>query len=103
VAKQKEVKIVWEGNEEVVVMKRLSFGELNQLTEEATEVRFVNAQPMIKVSQKVMKESGILKSLVKAPFPICLASIQNLEQEAGLLLFNTFTELNEVDEKKSSE
>jgi len=97
----KEVKINWNGNEAIVRMKRLTFGEINQLTEEATDVKVMNGQPIVKVSQKALKELGLLKSIVEAPFTITVKSIQDLDAETGALLFETFTELNQQSIKKN--
>jgi hypothetical protein len=96
----KDISILFNGKEAIVKMKRLTFGEMNQLTEEATDVKVVNGQPIVKVSQKALKEIGLLKSIVEAPFTIDLNSIQNLEAEIGSLLFDEFTELNSQTVKK---
>ena len=98
----KEISIDWNGGKQIVIMKRLTFGEMNQLTEEATDIKVINGQPIVKVSQKVLKELGILKSIVSAPFTIDLQSIQGLEAEVGNILFEEFSDLNQQGQKKNN-
>jgi len=97
---QKDIEIIWNGENKVVRMKRLTFGERNQLTEEAVDIKIVNGQAIAKVSQKNLIELGLLKSIVDAPFTIDLKTIQNLDQEIGDLLTNEFSELNQQSPKK---
>jgi len=99
--KTKEIEIDWNSAKAIVRMKRLSFGEMNQLTEEATDIKVVNGQPIVKVSQKALKELGLLKSITEAPFTIEIKNIQGLDAEVGALLFDAFTELNQVEGKKN--
>lgn len=99
-ASTKEVQIDWQGRPERVVLKRLTFGEKNRLAEESTEIRLIAGQPNAKVSISAMKELGLLKSIITAPFPITLEQIRNLDPDTGELLFNEFQSLNNLDEKK---
>ena len=96
----KEITIVWNGEKKIVRMKRLSYGEMNQLTEEATDIKVVNGQPIVKVSQKALKELSLLKSITEAPFTVEIKSIQDLDAEVGSQLFEEFTTLNEQSAKK---
>jgi len=98
--KTAEVEIDWNGKKELVRLRRLTFGEINQLTEDSTDIRVSNGQPVMKISQKVMRENGLLKSIVEAPFTICLSEIQNLDFEIGTKLFQAFEELNSQESKK---
>lgn len=98
-----EVEIIYNDEKHKVEMRQLTYGELNDLREDCLDIKFVGKQSMVKVSQKKWKELGILKSLVKAPFKIELASIQALNKKSGSLLEETFETLNSEDEKKSTE
>jgi hypothetical protein len=84
------------------IMKRLSFGEFNQLEEEATDIKsFAGQQPIVKISTSKMKELALLKSIVSSTYPLTtIAQIKELPREVGDLLFNSFTELNEQTPKK---
>jgi hypothetical protein len=99
--KTKTIEIDWNGEKRNIVMKRLSFGELNQLTEESTDIKVVNGQPIVNVSQKKLKELSILKSIIEAPFTISINEIQNLDSDLGNTLFETFSQLNQSEEKKN--
>lgn len=96
----KDIEITFNGEKKIVKMKRLTFGEMNQLTEEATDVKVINGSPMIKVSQKALKEIGLLKAIVEAPFTIDMNSIQGLDADTGNLLFEEFSEMNQQSSKK---
>jgi hypothetical protein len=96
-----EVEIEFKGKKEKVKLKKLSFGERNQLEEEATDIKIVGGQPIVKVSTSKMKEIALLKSIVDAPFPVSIQAIRDLDLESGNALFEAFTELNQMNEKKS--
>jgi hypothetical protein len=100
--KTKEIEIEYNGEKKKVTIKKLTFGELNQLTEEATDIKVVGGQPLIKVSQKALKELSLLKSITSAPFEVNITNIQNLDAEVGNQLFEEFTLLNQITEKKIS-
>lgn len=97
----KDIEIDWNGEKKIVKMKRLTFGEMNQLTEEATTVTVINSQPIVKVSQKVLKEVGLLKSIIDAPFTLDIKSIQNLDADTGNILFEEFSDMNQQGQKKN--
>ena len=99
---QKDIEIDWNGKKEIVRIKKLTFGEMNQLTEEATDVKIINGQPIVKVSQKILKELGLLKSIIDAPFTVDLKTIQSLDSDLGNKLFEEFSDLNQQGEKKGS-
>lgn len=105
-----------------VTMKRLNFSEKNALEEEATDIKVIGRMPQVKVSPAKMKEIGIMKSVVKTElqkttyfedrqtknhvptsngYNLDYDGIRNLPQDIGNMLFETFTELNSVDEKKN--
>lgn len=98
----KDIEIIWNGEKRIVKMKKLTFGEMNQLTEESTDVKVVNGQPIVKVSQKSLKELGLLKSIVDAPFTLDIPSIQGLEADLGNILFEEFSEMNQQNQKKNN-
>jgi len=98
----KDIEIEIDGIKQTFTLKRLSFGEKNQLEEEATDIKIVANQPIVKVSMSKLKELSILKSIVKSSYPINgIGDVQKLPQEAGDKLFEEFTALNGVDVKKN--
>lgn len=105
-----------------VIMKRLSFAEKNALEEECTDIQFISNISKIKVSIAKMKELGPLKGIVNAElkrttftqekitkgiipvqekYNLTLDGIRNLPQNIGDYLFQCFTEMNNVSEKKN--
>ena len=101
VLKTKEVEIEYEGAKHKVTLKKLTFGERNQLMEECTDMKFIGGTPHIKVSNKNMREISLLKSIVSAPFPKTIQGIQDLDYEAGEILYAAFEEVNSVSDKKN--
>jgi len=97
----KDVEIEFNGKKETVKLKRLGFGEKNQLQEEATDIKVIGGQPVVKVSTSKLKELALLKSIVSAPFPITIQAIKELEQEVGDFLFEEYDALNKPKDAKS--
>ena len=99
--KTKTLKINWspdpnvEPKEVEVTMKRLSFGELNKVQDDAVDIKITGTQPIANVNQSKFKEMSILRSLCQAPFEINLTNIQKLDPIDGNKLWEVFQELNE--------
>jgi len=104
-----------------VVIKRLSFSEKNSLEEESTDIKIMGGQPIVKLSTAKMKEVGLLKSIVSSDlkkttyyedkvtkdhkpttnaYPLDITNIRNMPVELGNLLFDEFTAINTVEDKK---
>lgn len=99
----KDIEVEIAGQKQIVTIKRLSFGEKNMLEEEATDIKLVGTSPVVKISMSKLKELSLLKGIVKSTYPIKnIEDIRNLPQEVGDLLFNEFTEINQVDVKKNN-
>jgi len=99
----KEIEIQWNGKPELVVIKRLNFGEKNRLQDEATDIKVVGTQTIAKVSIAKINEISLLKGIIKAPFSVDMATIQSLPVEIAEKLLEVFGELNGVSEKKIQE
>ena len=99
----KEIEIQWNGKPEIVVIKRLNFGEKNRLQDEATDIKVVGTQTIAKVSIAKINELSLLKGITKAPFSVDLATIQSLPVEIAEKLLEVFGELNGLSEKKIPE
>jgi Zn-dependent M28 family amino/carboxypeptidase len=101
--KTEKIEFEIEGIKHWVEMKRLSFGEKNQLEEEATDIKMTGAVPIIKISTSKLKEVSILKSVVDSSISLkTIEDIRNLPQEVGELLIEKVTELNSTDLKKNN-
>lgn len=100
---EKDVEIEWKGEKKIVRIKRLSFGDMNELREKASDVKMIGGQPVVKLSQKILMEQSLVKGIVDAPFTVDITSIQALDNETGTKLYGEFVELNRLDEKKPTE
>lgn len=100
---EKTIEIDWKGEKKNIKMKRLSFGEMNDVREKAAEIKVLNNQPTVRISHKILMEQSLLKAIVDAPFTVDLVNIQNLENEVGTRLYEEFVEFNQLDEKKKLE
>jgi hypothetical protein len=99
----KDVEVEIDGVKQTFTLKRLSFGEKNQLEEEATDIKIAGTTPIVKVSMSKLKEVSLLKSIVKSTIPLVgIADIQKLPSEVGDKLFEEFTTLNSVEVKKNN-
>ena len=86
--------------EEVFVVKKLKWGEINQLRDECMDVKIIGGQPVMKLSQAKLREVSLLKGLVKAPFEININNIRNMEAQVGDTLYEEYDRLNSPEDKK---
>jgi hypothetical protein len=98
---EKTIEIDWHGEKKSVRIKRISFGDMNEIKEKSMNVQAINSQPVVKMNQKVFIELSLLKGIIDAPFTVDLISIQNLDNEVGMKLYEEFVELNQLTEKKN--
>lgn len=110
----KTIKVEWKDEDKslngVVTFKKLSFGEKNQLEEEATEAKVVAGQPVVRVSVAKLKEVSLVKGIFtwdlmdeKAQkIPLNADTIRNLPAEIGEMLLEEFTAYNQSTQKKNS-
>ena len=82
------------------ILKRLSFGEKNGLEEECTEIRMNGNVPSAKMNTARYATMAILRSTVTSTTPLTTPKqVDDLPQEVGILLFNSFVELNTIHPK----
>lgn len=97
--KTKEIEIEWETSDgkptkAMVTMKKLTFGEMNDVKEMSTQIKAIGNTPQVTVSQKTLSEQCLLKSIIKAPFTIDITGIRNLDKDVGDKLWEEFTVFN---------
>jgi len=92
--KTADVEVEWEGKMGIVKMRRLTFGEMNELVEQSSKIKYVGAIADVAINQKMLKELGLLKSIIDAPFQLNIQSIQALDMDDGNKLFDAWNELN---------
>lgn len=97
---KKEISIDWEGRKEVVVIRKLTYGDILDLREESMDMKFIGTIPQIKFNSGKYELLSIHKSLMKAPFKIEVESIRSLPKETGELLAKEVTEFSNLGEKK---
>lgn len=106
-AKTIDVEITYNGKNEIVKIKRLSFGEMNDVLDQAMgRIKIEPTGPSgkpgsnVTISQKILKEVGLLKSIVEAPFAVNMQNIQELDPADGNAIFEAWSELNNQDFQK---
>lgn len=100
----KTLKIQWNGTEAEVQIKRLTFGEKNDIQEQAVKIRVIGNSTQATVSNKVLKEVSLTTAIVKAPFEHkIIDEIRNLPADIGDYLFEEINKFNTLDTIKKSD
>jgi hypothetical protein len=91
-----EVVIKYNDKDEVVIVKKLSWGERNSVIEETIgKVKILGGEiPQMEIDQTRWRNSLFLKSVVKAPFTIDIASLNELDTDVADPIFKQVMELN---------
>jgi len=90
----KEVKISWNGKEEAVVLKKLTWGEMNEVLRQAIgKIKIIGAEtPAVDFDVVTFREQLLLKSIKSAPFKVDIETIRSLDPEiADKLLAEALT------------
>jgi len=101
--KEKEIEIDYNGKKEKITIKRLSFGDRNELLDSFMKIKFVGRETVTEVSYKQMVELALLKCIKLAPFPITIEEIRNLDPETGDFIYSEVDKLNRLSEIKKSD
>lgn len=93
---EKVVEIEWNGQKEKVVLKRLTWGEMNKLMAEVIGKLKVKGGDLPELDIDIVKwrELLLLYSIKSAPFSVDIESIRNLPAEIGEKLYREAEELN---------
>ena len=95
-----DVTIDYNGKEEIVRIKKISFGENLDIRQKCSKISVVGGQERIEIDQQKLSEECLMKSIIKAPFNINLVEIRDLEMEVGEKLLEVYREKNTFDSKK---
>ena len=95
-----DVSVDFNGQEDTVRMKKLSFGENLELRQKVSKISVLAGQERVEVDQQKLSEECLLKSLIKAPFEINLQGIRDLDMELGEQLLESYREINTFTSKK---
>lgn len=97
--KTKEVEVNWQDSPVKVILKELTFGEKNELLEQAADVSGKGGELSTSINVRKLKEFALLKGIKEAPFEITISNIRNLTASDGENLYNELDKLNNPDPK----
>jgi hypothetical protein len=85
VAVTRTVKVVWEGKEAEVVIKKLTWGELNDVMRQSIgKIRVIGSEtPAVDFDVFTFREQLLLKSIVSAPFKVDIETIRSLDPDVA--------------------
>ena len=97
--KTEEVSIEYEGQQGIVVLKEMTWGESNDCLRKTNERKDDNFDLV------ALHEQRLLASITTAPFPVTIESLRALPRSDGDKLFDVMQTLNSlsVEEVKNSE
>jgi len=96
----KKIPIQWNGQKREVEIKRLTFGEKNDIHESAISTKIVGQNVQATLSQKTLKETSLVKGIANAPFEVNIDTIRNLPADIGDLLFEEIKNFNDISPAK---
>lgn len=92
--------INWNGKDAVVKIKKLNFGEFNEVQRASAKLTMFGGAPKLDIDAIAMNENAILRSLVDAPFPINIEEIRQIEKDVAEEILTNVNELNNPTDKK---
>lgn len=95
-----DLPIEFNGKEEIVRIKKITFGENLDIRQKASKITVIGGQEKVEVDQQKLSEECLMKSIIKAPFQITLQEIRDLDAELGEKLLETYREVNYFGSKK---
>ena len=95
-----DVSIDFNGKQEIVRIKKISFGENLDIRQKCSKISVIGGQERVEIDQQKLSEECLLKSIIKAPFNVTLQEIRDLEMEVGEKLLEVYREVNTFDSKK---
>lgn len=101
---KKEIPIEWKGRKETVVIRRLSIGEWNDITEATTKNRAVGTVQQVDFKPLKFQEMAVQKSIVKAPFKFdSVEDIRSLfDMKMFRMLYEKIEKFNGLTEEKKA-
>ena len=100
ITETKKVPLKVNGEEQFIILKKLSTQERNKVRSECTQTKIIAGQPSIKINDSEIQEKILVASIVEAPFEHDLMGIRNLPAEVSDYLFNEHNEFAEPTDKK---
>lgn len=82
--------------EKIVTIKKLSFGEMNDIQSEVSNVKVIGSQTLANPNIGRMRDLIVLKGIKQAPFKLTLETVRDLSAELGEFLYSEIEEFNTV-------
>ena len=100
----REIPIIWEGTPEIVVIKKMSFGERAKFSDKFLKIEMEGDKPKTGIDMGLMQIESLLAGIHKAPFEISRDYMEyELDGPLGELLHKeveTFNKLTGDQQKK---
>jgi sporulation protein YlmC with PRC-barrel domain len=100
--KFKEIPIEYEGKQETVTIKRLTYGDKLAITRKSRTVKFVGSVQDVRIDEEKYAIEIIRLGIMKAPFPLTDEGILGLDMNIGDMLLNEIEKFNGVSKEKKS-
>jgi len=100
VEQTKNVPLMINDKEVLIVLKKLDTGTRNKIRNECTKTTVLGGQPQTKVDETEIQEKILAKAIVEAPFDSTVEGIKKLPAEVTDYLFGEHTEFAEPTDKK---
>lgn len=100
VEQHKEIPIKVNGEDQVIVIRKLPTGIRNKIRDECSKTSVVGGQRQIKVNEVELQEKILEKAIINAPFDISLESIKSLPVDVSDYIFEEYLEFAEPSPKK---
>lgn len=99
----REIKINWKDKEEIIEIKELSWGDMEDVTNLATKIRTIAGTPEVNFDNKIYNLNLMLKSITKAPFTVNAENLRQLSNKDGKRILKEITELNALTEEEKKD
>ena len=98
----KTIKIQFNGKEEEVELKKLSWPERNRLLKNYSSITIVGSTPRVTIDVENKRNTELLASIVKAPFPISMEGLGLIDADECQRIYLEASELNGFGEEKKT-
>ena len=97
---KKTIEIDWEGVKREIEIKKLNFGEVNEIQKQSVQTRVIGNAIHRTLDEKISREMTLLKGILNAPFEVTLENIRELSATTGIFILGEIESFNNLSEKK---
>ena len=101
VEQTKDVPLMINGKEEMIVIRKLNTGIRNRIKSECTKTTILGGQPQIKIDEKEIQEKILSEAIIKSPFETSVVELKKLPTDVTDYLFDEYNDFAEPSEKKN--